>query len=95
VKNLAEVIVNGETAGVLWKPPFVVDVTDLLHQGDNSLVVRVTNLWPNRLIGDRQSNAAPVAFATYNPYSPNFPLLESGLLGPVQILRSAVPNVRE
>jgi hypothetical protein len=52
VKNLAEVWVNGRHLGVVWKPPFRVDVTDALRTGKNDLEVRVTNLWPNRLIGD-------------------------------------------
>ena len=54
VKNFAEVSVNGKPVGVLWKPPFRVDITDALKAGANSfdLTVKVTNLWPNRLIGD-------------------------------------------
>jgi hypothetical protein len=54
VKNLAEVEVNGKPAGTLWKEPFVVDVTGLVKPGANTLTVKVTNLWPNRLIGDEQ-----------------------------------------
>jgi hypothetical protein len=45
---------NGMDLGVLWKPPFCVDVTDALKAGDNALEVNVTNLWANRLIGDEQ-----------------------------------------
>ena len=53
VKNFAEVTVNGKTYPVLWKPPFRVDVTDALEGGATlDLSIRVTNLWPNRLIGD-------------------------------------------
>jgi len=54
VKNFAEVRLNGRNLGVLWKAPFRVDVTGLVQPGRNTLVVRVTNLWPNRLIGDEQ-----------------------------------------
>lgn len=54
VKNFAEVRVNGRSTGVLWKEPFRLDVTGLLKPGQNTLSVRVTNLWPNRLIGDAQ-----------------------------------------
>jgi hypothetical protein len=54
VQVLAEVIVNGKNLGVLWDPPFRVDVTDAVHPGANDLEVRVTNLWPNRLIGDEK-----------------------------------------
>ena len=54
LKNLAEVELNGHPFPVLWKPPFRVDVTDALTAGENAFVVKVTNLWPNRLIGDEQ-----------------------------------------
>lgn len=54
VKNLAEVRLNGRDLGVLWKEPFRLDVTGLVKPGANTLSVRVTNLWPNRLIGDAQ-----------------------------------------
>ena len=49
---IAEAKLNGRDLGILWKPPFSVDVTDALHAGANDLVVSVVNLWPNRLIGD-------------------------------------------
>jgi hypothetical protein len=54
VEVIAEVQVNERGLGSLWKPPFRVDVTDALRAGENDLRVRVTNLWPNRLIGDEQ-----------------------------------------
>jgi hypothetical protein len=46
--------VNGQDLGILWKPPFRVNITDAAKPGMNKLVVKVTNLWPNRLIGDEQ-----------------------------------------
>ncbi|MBQ9432289.1 MAG: hypothetical protein IJU44_12145 [Kiritimatiellae bacterium] len=52
LKNIAEVEVNGKALPTLWKPPFRTDITDALKNGENQLVVKVTNLWPNRLIGD-------------------------------------------
>jgi len=54
VKNLAEVRINGIRLGLLWKPPFLIPVTQALRPGRNLLEVRVTNLWANRLIGDEQ-----------------------------------------
>jgi hypothetical protein len=54
VKNFAEVSLNGKPFGVLWKPPFRVNLTGAAHPGTNALEVKVTNLWPNRLIGDEQ-----------------------------------------
>ncbi len=52
VKNIAEVALNGKPLGILWKAPFAVDVTGIARAGTNSLTVKVTNLWVNRLIGD-------------------------------------------
>jgi hypothetical protein len=54
VKNFAEVSLNGRNLGVLWKPLFRVNITAAAKPGVNKLVVKVTNLWPNRLIGDEQ-----------------------------------------
>ncbi len=52
VEVIAEVNVNGKDAGILWKPPFKADITALVKPGKNTLKIRVTNLWINRLIGD-------------------------------------------
>jgi hypothetical protein len=54
VQAFAQVKVNGKQLGVLWKPPYGLDVTDALTLGQNTLDVSVTNLWPNRMIGDEQ-----------------------------------------
>ena len=54
VEVMAEVRLNGVDLSVLWKPPFRVDVTRALQPGRNRLEVKVTNLWPNRLIGDER-----------------------------------------
>jgi hypothetical protein len=54
VDEFAEVSLNGQAFGVLWKPPFRVNLTSAARPGLNHLVVKVTNLWPNRLIGDEQ-----------------------------------------
>ncbi|HVS73739.1 MAG TPA: glycosyl hydrolase [Phycisphaerae bacterium] len=52
VQVIAKVAINGKEVGTLWKLPFRLDVTDAVKPGDNQLEVKVTNLWPNRLIGD-------------------------------------------
>ncbi len=54
VKNFARVRVNGKDLGILWKPPFRVEVTGIVKAGSNNLEIAITNLWPNRLIGDEQ-----------------------------------------
>ncbi len=52
VEVIAEVRVNGKDFGILWTRPYRIDITDALHAGANTVVIKVTNLWPNRLIGD-------------------------------------------
>jgi hypothetical protein len=52
VEVMAKVKFNDRDLGILWKPPFRVNVTDAFHPGKNFLEVEVVNLWPNRLIGD-------------------------------------------
>lgn len=88
VANLAEVTLNGKSLGTAWKAPYRVDATDALKAGDNLLEVRVVDLWVNRLIGDQQPDAkVKYTFTTRNPYQASSPLLPSGLLGPVRIVR--------
>ncbi|GAA4945600.1 glycosyl hydrolase [Algibacter agarivorans] len=52
VAVIAEVIINGKNAGILWKAPFRINIDGFVTSGKNTIEVRVTNLWPNRLIGD-------------------------------------------
>jgi hypothetical protein len=90
VKNLAEVLVNSKSLGIVWKKPFRVDVTDALKPGANAIEVKVTNLWVNRLIGDQQPNVTrKYTYTTMPFYRADSPLAPSGLLGPVQLVRLA------
>jgi hypothetical protein len=103
VKNFAEVTVNGKKFPVLWKPPFRVDITEAVktasvQQQDGracrpatavlDLEIRVTNLWPNRLIGDEQPGAERVAWTDSRAYRAEDPLRPAGLLGPVCLLEA-------
>lgn len=54
VKNLAQVTLNGFPVSHLWKSPFHCDISPYIKKGDNFLQIAVTNLWPNRMIGDEQ-----------------------------------------
>jgi len=88
VAGTARVLLNGEDLGVAWKPPYAVEVTGRLRPGENELRVEVANTWHNRLVGD--AALAPAERITRTnirePFSPDTPLLESGLLGPVRLV---------
>lgn len=87
VEVMARVRLNGKEVGTVWKPPFRVEITGALKPGENQLEIEVANLWPNRLIGDAGlPEARRVAWTTWNPFSMETPLLESGLLGPVRLM---------
>lgn len=92
VKDLAEVAVNGKYLGIVWKTPYKLDITSALQSGSNQLVIQVTNLWVNRLIGDQQPwSLKKYTFTDFTPYKADSPLLPSGLLGPVRLVSVTQP----
>jgi hypothetical protein len=90
VKNLARVHLNGQELGILWKEPFRIEITGAAQSGVNRLQIEVTNLWPNRMIGDAYLPVHQrITWASYSPYGKGSPLLPSGLLGPIVIRAAA------
>lgn len=87
VCNLAEVIVNGRILGTVWKALFRVDITDAVKAGKNSIVIKVTDSWANRLIGDQQPDTMNKStYTSFNFYNAKSPLNDAGLVGPVKLL---------
>ena len=92
VKEVATVRLNGRPLGTVWCPPWRVSVGDVLKPGDNQLEIDVVNLWRNRLVGDAAQPVAERVTRTTIVAAPTEPLLPSGLLGPVRLVRpEAVP----
>jgi hypothetical protein len=87
VHELAVVLLDGRLLGTVWHTPFAVNLPTDIKPGAHTLEIRVDNLWVNRLVGDKQPGATAVAFAPQSPYAANSPLMASGLIGPVRILR--------
>jgi hypothetical protein len=52
VRDIAKVTINGKSVGLVWAPPYRLDVTAALKPGINRLQINVTNEWTNRQIGD-------------------------------------------
>jgi hypothetical protein len=51
VREAAIVYLNGKRAGSLWCPPYSVDITSLVHSGQNDLEIDVANLAVNYMAG--------------------------------------------
>ncbi len=86
VRELAEVRVNGKSCGIVWAPPFRVEVTEALKPTGNLLEVEVVNFWPNRIIGDATLPVEQRRTRTnILELKSDTPLVESGLLGPVRL----------
>ena len=92
---ISEVELNGSDLGIVWKPPFGVDITAAARPGKNRLTVRITNFWPNRIIGDQLlPEAERVTRTNIRQLTQKTPLLPSGLLGPVRVLTRAEEQVK-
>jgi hypothetical protein len=88
VKDMAEVFVNGKRMDLLWKAPFTVDISSAVKPGSNNLEIRVTNEWTNRIRGDQDNPAKKVLASTPVPFGRRqYELAESGLIGPVKLLK--------
>lgn len=102
VGDVAEVFVNGQSAGILWKPPFTLDISTLVRAGKNELKIEVVNQWVNRLTGDMLADPEDRYCQTNQPYitsddfgidnwaaggDETFRVKPSGLLGQVRILQ--------
>lgn len=84
MREICAVRVNGKSSGTIWAMPYRLDITDSLANGNNTIELEVTNLWPNRIIGDAQPGISHTYTKTnIRKYVEDSPLLPSGLIGPV------------
>jgi hypothetical protein len=86
VNVMAQVKINGNFAGGTWIYPYVLDVTDMVKQGSNTIEIEVVNLWRNRLIGDK---ALPEdkrsTWIIIDDTKKDEALAPSGLIGPISL----------
>ncbi len=89
--TIGEAWLNGQPLGITWTAPFRLDATAALRDGENELVVEVTNTWYNRLIADaklppgKRVTRTNVVASGGRPWAELEPL-ESGLFGPVRVV---------
>ena len=87
LESMAEVAINGRTAGTVWCSPWELDISDFVREGGNSLTIRVTNSLANRIIGDYGKPAEQrITWATTPIFGPDEPLRESGIIGEIQLI---------
>lgn len=84
--DVAKVSVNGEECGIVWTAPYRIDITDAVKNGDNSLVINVTNTWANAIAGSDEGKAPFGGIWTNGKYRRNEKtLIPAGLKGPVSV----------
>ena len=83
VNMIAEVSLNGQQLRTLWCKPFALDITDVLKEGENTLQVKVTSTWFNRLAFDASQPEADRKTWTIEGPKAGSALKQYGLLGPV------------
>ncbi|SDJ09095.1 F5/8 type C domain-containing protein [Pedobacter sp. ok626] len=86
VANIADVKINNVSCGIVWTPPYRVEISKALRNGNNQISIELSNTWANRLIGDQRLPENKRITKTNAPYRlEGKPLLKAGLLGPVTI----------
>ena len=84
--SIAEVKVNDISCGVLWTPPFKLEISKVLKKGENKITIEITNTWANRLIGDQKLPENKRLTKTTAPFRlAGKPLNPAGLFGPVTL----------
>lgn len=96
VGNIAEVLINGKEAGIVWMRGQNPDITTYLKTGENNLKILVTNTLINRIAAMKEPLPIPDYMVsrygskdkqTEIPREFGFaPLPASGLMGPVRLL---------
>ncbi len=98
VRDVAEVFINGKSAGILWKKPFQVDISQWVKTGMNDLKIEIVNLWVNRMTGDIlldpkdrfcKTNQSYMTSEVWPGGDEPFRLQTAGLLGPVTLIKNA------
>ena len=85
VSSIAEVRVNGKSAGTLWCSPYIAEIGEYVQQGENILEVDVTSTWFNRLVYDAALKESERKTWVINGPGSGNELVPYGLMGPVSI----------
>lgn len=91
--GIAKITINGIEKGIVWTPPFRVNISQELREGENKLEIEVVNSWYNRVAGDQifpdkkqyTSTNIRLNYDFRGRPTKTIPLEPSGLLAPVTI----------
>ena len=89
IREAAEVYVNGQRAGVVWHPPYSIEVSSLLKAGTNEFSITVGNTAINSLAGSALPDYRLLNDRYGERFVPqgmeNLQVLPSGLLGGLRL----------
>ena len=89
IREAAIVFVNGQRAGSLWHPPYRIDISKLVHSGDNRIEVHVYNTAINLLAGQPPRDYTALRAKYGRRFDPqdmgNLKPIPSGLFGPIHL----------
>jgi hypothetical protein len=94
VLHSARVVLNGKDLGLVWSPPYVLEVGKYLQEGKNELTLEVANLMANRIRDMDRKGIEWQLFHEINFVNINYrdfdasdwPIMPSGLKGPVRLI---------
>lgn len=90
VRESAVVVVNGERAGVVWHPPYELDITGYLHASENTLTITVGNLAINEMAGRTLPDYRLLNLRYGERFVPqdmrDLRPLPAGILGPIRLV---------
>ena len=88
IQETARVFINGKDCGIVWLPPYRVNITPYIKTGSNEIMVKAINTWNNRIVGDQREPDKKTYTNTNikNKFRESSPLLPSGLTGKAQLI---------
>jgi hypothetical protein len=93
IREAAIVDINGHRVGSLWHPPYRIDVTALIHPGQNKIEVHVYNTAINELAGQPPRDYTALNARYGKRFAPqdmdNLKPIPSGLFGPIHLIEQS------
>jgi hypothetical protein len=90
VREAAQVFLNGQLAGYVWRPPYQLDISRFVHAGKNELTILVGNTAINRMAGEAQPDYKLLNLLYGKRFDPqdmnDLRPLPAGLFGPIQLI---------